>query len=135
MYTIISADVNDDSYQGSTKPIKINLKEHSTKIELSTITQLSGSDITANPSKTYNELISNINNFNEFKLNPLAAGYRLQFYNEKNNEITNNKQVLENVSNIIVKITSSLDDPNYQGSTNIDLTNQTIITCKIILLR
>lgn len=129
LYTLISASVNDATYQGSTKPIKINLKEDSTtKINLNTITQLSGLDITANPSKTYKQLISNINNFNEFQLKPLATGYQLQFYNENNEDITNNKQELEKVSKIIVKITSSFDDQNYQGSTNIDLTKQTIIT-------
>lgn len=128
LYTVISADVNDRSYQGSTKPIKINLTENSTKINLNTITKLSGLDIIANPSKTYKQLISNINNFNEFKLVPLAVGYQLQFYSENNKDITNDKQELENVSKIIVKITSSFDDENYQGSTNIDLTNQTIIT-------
>ncbi len=127
LYMVISADVNDGNYQGSTKPIKINLKENATKINLNTITKLSGFDITANPSKTYKQLISNINNFNEFKLTPLAVGYQLQFYNENNEDITNDKQELENISKIIVKITSSFDDENYQGSTNIDLTNQTII--------
>lgn len=84
LYIVISASVNDATYQGSTKPIKINLKEDSTKINLNTITQLSGLDITANPSKTYQQLISNINSFNEFKLKPLVAGYQLQFYNENN---------------------------------------------------
>lgn len=107
---------------------KINLKENATKINLNTITKLSGFYIIANPSKTYKQLISNINNFNEFKLTPLAIGYQLQFYNENNKDITNDKQELENVSKIIVKIISSFDDEHYQGSTNIDLTNQTIIT-------
>ncbi|WP_338976006.1 hypothetical protein [Spiroplasma endosymbiont of Monopis laevigella] len=128
LYVIITSNSNDLNYQGSTAPIKINIKEQSDKTDLSTITQLTGLDIIANPSKSYKELISNINSFDEFKSTPLAAGYQLQFYNENNQEITNNKQELEKVSKIVVKISSNSNDPNYQGSTMIDITKQTIIS-------
>ncbi|WP_338974677.1 hypothetical protein [Spiroplasma endosymbiont of Tricholauxania praeusta] len=128
LYIVITSNSNDLNYQGSTAPIKINIKEQSDKTDLSTITQLTGLDIIANPSKSYKELISNINSFDEFKSTPLAAGYQLQFYNENNQEITNNKQELEKVSKIVVKISSNSNDPNYQGSTMIDITKQTIIS-------
>ncbi|WP_342266910.1 hypothetical protein [Spiroplasma endosymbiont of Villa modesta] len=128
LYIVITSNSNDLNYQGSTAPIKINIKEQSDKTDLSTITQLTGLDIIANPSKSYKELISNINSFDEFKSTPLAAGYQLQFYNENNEEITNNKQELEKVSKIVVKISSNSNDPNYQGSTMIDITKQTIIS-------
>ncbi|WJG69776.1 hypothetical protein [Spiroplasma ixodetis] len=128
LYVIITADINDANYQGSTAPIKINIKEQSEKTDLSTITQLTGLDIIANPSKSYKELISNINSFDEFKSTPLAVGYQLQFYNENNEEITNIKQELEKVSKIFVKISSNSNDPNYQGSTMIDISKQTIIS-------
>lgn len=129
LYVVITADTNDKNYQGSTNPIKISLKARGAKIGLNTITQLSGLEITANPSKKYKELISDINNSNEFKSKPLANGYQLQFYDENDKEITNDNQKLENISKIKVKIISSLDDQNYQGSTNnIDITNQTAIS-------
>lgn len=128
LYVTISANVNDRNYHGTTNPIKINLKETSTKIDLNTITEISGLDITASPGKTYQQLIDNINDFSEFKAMPLAIGYKLQFYDENDQDITTNKQELENISKIVVKITSSDDDQNYQGSTKIDLTKQLIIT-------
>lgn len=105
-----------------------DLKAQQTKIDLSTITKLSGLKIIANSSKTYKELINNINDFDEFKSKPLDNDYKIKFYDENQKEITNDKQNLENVSKIIVKIISSLSDENYKNSTNINITNQTIIT-------
>ncbi|WP_342276466.1 lipoprotein [Spiroplasma endosymbiont of Nebria brevicollis] len=94
---------------------------------LNTITQLTGLDITVNTSKKWNELIGNINNFTEFKFKPLANGYKINYYNDFNKNITNEYQHLDNISKIFVEISSNLNDPNYNGSTKIDITNQTII--------
>lgn len=129
LYVVIVANDSDQNYKGSTNPIKINLKSQDAKTDLNTITQLSGLELIANPSKKYQDLISNINDFNEFKSKPLTDGYQLQFYDENNKEITNDKQELEKISKISLKINSSLNDKNYKGSTsNIDITNQTTIS-------
>lgn len=128
LYVVITAKKDSKSYQGSTPPIKINLKNQDTRIDLKTITQLNGLEITANINNSYKELITDINNFNEFKSKPLTDGYQLQFYDENNKEITNDKQELEKISKISVKIISSLNDKSYQGSTIIDITKQTNIS-------
>lgn len=126
--TVVACQAKKNLSPTSNPTNKIDSKTEDTKIDLSTITQLSGLEICANTSKTYSDLINNINNFNEFKLKPLTAGYQLQFYDENNKAITNNKQELEKISKIKVKIISSLHDQNYQGSTNnIDITNQITI--------
>lgn len=116
----------------STNVVACNIIGNCKQKNLNTITKLTGLNIIANPNKKYKELIGNINNFNEFKLKPLQLNYQIKFYDGKNEEITNDNQNLENINKIIVEIISGLNDPNYQGSTKIDITEQTIILDNIM---
>ncbi len=80
LYVVITANVNDGNYQGSTSPIKIDLKQY----DLNNIEQLTGLNLVADSSKKFQDFNSIILKNDVFKDKPISPRAVVTYYYEKN---------------------------------------------------
>ncbi len=112
LYVVITANVNDRNYQGSTSPIKIDLKEYN----LNDIKQLTGLNLVADSSKKFHDFNSTILNSDVFKDKPISSSAMVVYY-EKNSLSEIDSDSSQRSGNFLVVIVANIKEQIWCGKT------------------